>query len=70
MNLFSLISLFSYFAFFAKGYPLPVKAAYLKYGGRPQSQPTRCGHTLCPLPGLAGACRPSTPHKSQRQERI
>ena len=33
MNLFSLISLFSYFAFFAKGYPLPVKAAYLKYGG-------------------------------------
>ena len=71
MNLFSLISLFSYFAFFAKGYPLPVKAAYLKYGGRPQSQPTRCGHTLtrCPLPGLAGACRPSTPHKSQRQER-
>lgn len=68
MNLFSLISLFSYFAFFAKGYPLPVKAAYLKYGGRPQSQPTRCGHTLAryPLPGLAGACRPSTPHKSQR----
>ena len=67
MNLFSLISLFSYFAFFAMGYPLPVKAAYLKYGGRPQSQPTRCGHTLtrCPLPGLAGACRPSTPHKSQ-----
>ena len=60
MNLFSLISLFSYFACFAKGYPLPVKAAYLKYGGRPQSQPTRCGHTLprCPLPGLAGACRP------------
>ena len=56
MNLFSLISLFSYFAFFAKGYPLPVKAAYLKYGGRPQSQPTRCGHTLtrCPLPGLGG----------------
>ena len=65
MNLFSLISLFSYFAFFAKGYPLPVKAAYLKYGGRPQSQPTRCGHTLTrrPLPGLAGACRPSTPQK-------
>ena len=55
MNLFSLIALFSYFAFFAKGYPLPVKAAYLKYGGRPQSQSTRCGHTLtrCPLPGLA-----------------
>ena len=67
MNLFSLISLFSYFAFFAKGYPLPVKAAYLKYGGRPQSQPSRCGHTLtrCPLPGLAGACRPSTPQKAK-----
>lgn len=28
-----------------------------------QGQPTRCGHTLtrCPLPGLAGAYRPSTP---------
>ena len=63
MNLFSLISLFSYFAFFAKGYPLPVKAAYLKYGGRPQSQPTRCGHTLtrCPLPGLAGGVPPLDP---------
>ena len=71
MNLFSLISLFSSCACFAKGYPLPVKAAYLKYGGRPQSQPTRCEHTLtrCPLPGLAGGCRPSTPHKSQRQVR-
>ena len=71
MNLFSLISLFSYFAFFAKGYPLPVKAAYLKYGGRPQSQPTRCGHTLtrCPLPGLAGGGRPTNPHKIQMQER-
>lgn len=31
------------------------------------SQPTRCGHTLtrCPLPGLAGAFRPSTPEKAK-----
>ena len=48
MNLFSLISLFSYFAFFAKGYPLPVKAAYLKYGGRPQSQPSSAKQTTNP----------------------
>ena len=64
MNLFSLISLFSYFAFFAKGYPLPVKAAYLKYGGRPQSQPTRCGHTLT---RAGGGVPPLDPAKSQRQ---
>ena len=70
MNLFSLISLFSYFAFFAKGHPLPVKAAYLKYGGRPQSQPTRCGHTLtrCPCRGWGGraAPRPRTKAKGRK----
>ena len=45
MNLFSLISLFSYFAFFAKGYPLPVKAAYLE----PFQFETLCvsNHTAC-----------------------
>lgn len=69
MNLFSLISLFSYFAFFAM-LCLSNERRYSRNGGRQQSQPTRCGHTLtrCPLPGLAGACRPSTPQKGQRQE--
>ncbi len=45
MNLFLLISFFSYFAFFAKGYPLPVKAAYLE----PFQFETLCvsNHTAC-----------------------
>ena len=63
MRLVSLLSLFSYFA--------AVELCVPTYGVKGEGQPTRCGHTLTryPLPGLAGACRPSTPHKSQRQER-
>lgn len=69
MNLFSLISLFSSFACFAKGYPLPVKATYLKYGGRPQSQPTRLwAHAdAVPPAGAGGGVPPLDPAKSQRQ---
>lgn len=60
MKFFSLLSLFSYFA-----------AAELcgpTYGVNGEGQPTRCGHTLtrCPLPGLARACRPSNPAKTER----
>ncbi len=60
MRLFSLLSLFSYFA--------AVEQCALAYGVNGEGQPTRCGHTLtrCPLPGLASACRPSNPAKAER----
>lgn len=60
MRLFSLLSLFSYFA--------AVEQYALTYGVNGEGQPTRCGHTLtrCPLPGLARACRPSNPAKAER----
>ena len=60
MRLFSLLSLFSYFA--------AVERCVLTYGVKGEGQPTRCGHTLtrCPLPGLAGGFAPSTPFKAQR----
>ena len=60
MRLFSLLSLFSYFA--------DVERCLPTYGVKGEGQPTRCGHTLtrCPLPGLASACRPSNPAKAER----
>lgn len=60
MRLFSLLSLFSYFAAVVRSVP-----TYVVKG---EGQPTRCGHTLtrCPLPGLASACRPSNPAKTER----
>lgn len=60
MRLFSLLALFSYFAAVERCVP-----AYVVKG---EGQPTRCGHTLtrCPLPGLASACRPSNPAKTER----
>ncbi len=60
MRLFSLLSLFSYFA--------AVERCVPTYGVKGEGQPTRCGHTLtrCPLPGLAGGFAPSTPFKAQR----
>lgn len=62
MMLSSLLSLFSYFA--------SVEQCALTYGVTGKGQPTRCGHTLtqCPLPGLASACRPSNPAKTERQK--
>ena len=62
MRIFSLLSLFSYFA--------AVELCALTYGVKSEGQPTRCGHTLtrCPLPGLAGGFAPSTPIKTQRQK--
>ena len=61
MRLFSLLSLFSYFA--------AVERCVPTYGVKGEGQPTRCGHTLtrCPLPGLASGCAPSTPSKAERQ---
>lgn len=55
MRLFSLLSVFSYFA--------AVERCVLTYGVKGEGQPTRCGHTLtrCPLPGLASGFAPSTP---------
>ena len=60
MKLFSLLSLFSYFA--------AIELRVPTYGVKGEGQPTRCGHTLtrCPLPGLASACRPSNPAKAER----
>ncbi len=60
MRLFSLLSLFSYFA--------GVERCVPTYGVKGEGQPTRCGHTLtrCPLPGLASGFAPSTPIKTQR----
>ena len=60
MRLFSLLSLFSYFA--------AVERCVPTYGVKGEGQPTRCGHTLtrCPMPGLASGFAPSTPIKSQR----
>ena len=60
MRLFSLLSLFSYFA--------AVERCVPTYGVKGEGQPTRCGHTLtrCPLPGLASGFAPSTPIKSER----
>ena len=62
MRLFSLLSLFSYFA--------AVERCVLTYGVKGEGQPTRCGHTLTrsPLPGLASGSAPSTPIKAQRQK--
>ena len=62
MRLFSLLSLFSYFA--------AVERCVPTYGVKGEGQPTRCGHTLtrCPLPGLASGFAPSTPIKAQRQK--
>lgn len=61
MRLFSLLSLFSYFA--------AVEHCALAYGVNGEGQPTRCGHTLtrCPLSGLAGGFAPSTPTKPKGQ---
>ncbi len=56
MRLFSLLSLFSYFA--------AVKQCALAYGVKGEGQPTRCAHRV--LPGLASACRPSNPAKAER----
>lgn len=55
MRLFSLLSLFSYFAAVVRCVPT--------YGVKGEGQPTRCGHTLtrCPLPGLAGGRAPLDP---------
>ena len=66
MRLFSLLSLFSYFA--------AVERCVPTYGVKGEGQPTRCGHTLtrCPLPGLARGSTttgspPSNPPKIKRQ---
>lgn len=65
MRLFSLLSLFSYFA--------AVESCVPTYGVKGEGQPTRCGHTLtrCPLPGLARGSTPACvppfePPKTQR----
>ena len=62
MRVFSLISLF----------PPAVcsDAAFCSCAVIEESQPTRCGHTLrgVHFRGLAGAFRPSTPEKAERQK--
>ena len=64
--LFPFVSLFSQFAILCD------RAGYAAHGGAviEESQPTRCGHTLRGVHcrGLAGAFRPSTPEKAERQK--
>jgi hypothetical protein len=79
-RLFSVISCNSFFSLFVSiqdhasvlvrshAFSSPCEACFCSAspGVKSESQHTRCTHRV--LPGLAGACRPSTPENAERQK--